>query len=70
VHPLLLRFFDGQIAPFDLGIDDLVEYVSSVLGALIVLAVGSIWRKRRLQRGAATAADAASVRRPAVNRVC
>jgi YjbE family integral membrane protein len=62
VHPLLQRLLDGQIA---LNLDatsavfgvsphfsldgDLVEYLASVLGAIGVLIVGSIWRKRRLQ---------------------
>jgi YjbE family integral membrane protein len=62
VHPLLQRVLDGQIA---LNLDatsavfgvsphfsldgDLVEYLSSVLGAIAVLIVGSIWRKRRMQ---------------------
>ena len=63
VHPLLQRLLDGQIA---LNLDatsavfgvsphfsldgDLVEYLASVLGAIAVLVVGSIWRKRRLQQ--------------------
>jgi YjbE family integral membrane protein len=62
VHPVLQRLLDGQIA---LNLDatsavfgvsphlhldaDLVEYLTSVLGAVAVLAVGSIWRKRRLR---------------------
>jgi YjbE family integral membrane protein len=62
VHPLLQRLLDGQIA---LNLDatsavfgisphfsldgDLVEYLASILGAIAVLVVGSIWRKRRLQ---------------------
>jgi YjbE family integral membrane protein len=62
VHPLLQQLLDGQIA---LNLDatsavfgvsphfsldgDLVEYGSSVLGAIGVLIVGSIWRRRRLQ---------------------
>jgi YjbE family integral membrane protein len=62
VHPLLQRLLDGQIA---LNLDatsavfgvsphfsldgDLVEYLASVLGAIAVLVVGSIWRKRKLQ---------------------
>jgi YjbE family integral membrane protein len=61
VHPFLQRLLDGQIA---LNLDatsaifgvsphfsldaDLVEYISSILGAIGVLVVGSIWRKRRL----------------------
>jgi YjbE family integral membrane protein len=63
VHPLLQRLLDGHIA---LNLDatsavfgvsphfsldgDLVEYIASVLGAIAVLVVGSIWRKRRLQQ--------------------
>lgn len=63
VHPFLQRLLDGQIA---LSLDatsaifgvsphfsldgDLVEYISSVLGAVAVLVVGSIWRKRKLQQ--------------------
>jgi YjbE family integral membrane protein len=63
VHPFLQRLLDGQIA---LSLDatsaifgvsphfsldgDLVEYLSSVLGAVAVLVVGSIWRKRKLQQ--------------------
>src|SRR5260370_635254 len=63
IHPLLQRLLDGHIA-LDLdatsvvfGVSphfrldgDLVEYVASVLGAVAVLAVGSIWRKRRQQQ--------------------
>jgi YjbE family integral membrane protein len=63
VHPFLQRLLDGQIA---LSLDatsaifgvsphfsldgDLVGYISSVLGAIGVLIVGSIWRKRKLQQ--------------------
>jgi YjbE family integral membrane protein len=63
VHPLLQRVLDGRIAlELDatsavfgvsphFGLDgDLVEYIASLLGAVAVLAVGSIWRKRRLQQ--------------------
>jgi YjbE family integral membrane protein len=63
VHPLLQRLLDGQITlNFDatsvvfgvsphLSLDgDLVEYMVSVLGAIAVLVVGSVWRKRRLQQ--------------------
>jgi YjbE family integral membrane protein len=63
VHPLLQRLIDGHIT-LDLeatsvvfGVSphfsldgDLVEYIASVLGAVAVLAAGSIWRKRKLQR--------------------
>jgi YjbE family integral membrane protein len=63
VHPLLQRLLDGQIA---LSLDatsaifgvsphfsldgDLVGYIASVLGAVGVLVVGSVWRKRKLQQ--------------------
>jgi YjbE family integral membrane protein len=63
IHPLLQRLLDGQIV---LNLDatsavfgvsphfsldaDLVEYICSVLGAVAVLVVGSIWRKRRLRQ--------------------
>ena len=63
VQPLLKRLLDGQIA-FSLdatsavfGVSphfsldgDLVEYIASLLGAIVVLSVGSIWRKRKLQQ--------------------
>jgi YjbE family integral membrane protein len=63
VQPLLRQLLDGQIV-FNLdatsavfGVSphfsldgDLVEYIASVLGAVIVLTVGSIWRKRKLQQ--------------------
>ena len=68
VHPFLQRLLDGQIefkldatsAIFGvsphLSLDaDLIGYVASVLGAVVVLVVGSIWRRRKL-RGAAHAA--------------
>jgi YjbE family integral membrane protein len=63
VHPFLQRLLDGQIA---LNLDatsavfgvsphlrldaDIVEYISSVLGAIAVLVVGSLWRRRRLKQ--------------------
>lgn len=63
VQPFLLRLLDGTIA---LNLDatsavfrvsphfsldgDLVGYIASVLGAITVLVVGSILRKRRLQQ--------------------
>jgi YjbE family integral membrane protein len=63
VHPFLQRLLDGQIA---LSLDatsaifgvsphfsldaDLAEYICSILGAIAVLAVGSVWRKRKLQQ--------------------
>jgi YjbE family integral membrane protein len=61
VHPFLQRLLDGQIAlkldatsavassHFSLD-GDIGEYVSSALGAIAVLVVGSIWRRRRLQQ--------------------
>jgi YjbE family integral membrane protein len=63
VQPLLKRLLDGQIA-FSLdatsavfGVSphfsldgDLVEYIASLLGAAVVLIVGSIWRKRKLRQ--------------------
>jgi YjbE family integral membrane protein len=62
VHPFLQRLLDGQIA-FQLNATstmfgvlphikldgDPVEYICAVLGAIAVLAAGSIWRKRRLR---------------------
>jgi len=63
VHPLLQRLLDGQIA---LNLDatsaifgisphfsldgDLVEYIASILGAVVVLIAGSLWRRRRLKQ--------------------
>jgi YjbE family integral membrane protein len=60
VHPFLHRLLDGRIAlQLDatsavfgvsphLSLDgDLVEYIISVLGAIVVLVAGSIWRRRR-----------------------
>jgi YjbE family integral membrane protein len=63
VQPVLKPLLDGQIA-FNLdatsavfgvsphfSVDgDLVEYIASLLGAIVVLIVGSIWRKRKLQQ--------------------
>jgi YjbE family integral membrane protein len=61
VHPFLQRFLDGRIefhldatsaifgvAPHFSVDADLVEYIASILGAIAVLVVGSIWRRRRL----------------------
>jgi len=64
VHPFLQRLLDGQI---ELKLDatsaifgvsphfslnaDLIGYVASVLGAVVVLVVGSIWRRRKLRHG-------------------
>jgi YjbE family integral membrane protein len=61
VHPILQPLLDGKIA---LNLDatsaifgtsphfsvdgDIVEYIASVLGAVVVLVVGSIWRRRKL----------------------
>lgn len=79
IHPFLQRLLDGQIvlnldatsAIFDVSphfsLDgDLVEYLSSVLGAIVVLVAGSIWRKSKQCRdeqlaltGAAEAAQPA-----------
>jgi hypothetical protein len=63
VQPLLRQLLDGQIvfnvdatsAVFGVSphfsLDgDLVEYIASLLGAIIVLTVGSIWRKRKLKQ--------------------
>jgi YjbE family integral membrane protein len=61
VHPFLQRLLDGQIAlkldatsavassHFNLD-GDIGEYVFSALGAIAVLVVGSIWRRRRLRQ--------------------
>jgi YjbE family integral membrane protein len=62
VQPLLKRLLDGQIA---LNLDatsavfgvsphfsldgDLIEYLASIVGAIGVLVLGSIWRKRKLR---------------------
>ena len=63
VQPVLHRILDGTIAlhidaqSAVLGISphlklegELDEYIASVLGAVVVLLVGSIWRKRRMRR--------------------
>jgi len=63
VHPFMQQLLDGQIA---LNLDatstifgvsphfsldgDLVEYISSILGAIGVLVTASIWRKRKQQQ--------------------
>jgi YjbE family integral membrane protein len=62
VHPFLQQLVDGQIAvqfnaisgifgvsPHVMLDGDIAEYICSVLGAIAVLAAGSIWRKRRLR---------------------
>ncbi len=73
VHPLLQRLLDGQIAlRFDatstifgvlphITLDgDPAEYICSMLGAIAVLAAGSIWRKRRLRHHKHPTSPAAS----------
>jgi YjbE family integral membrane protein len=66
VRPILQRLLDGRIA---LNLDatsaifgasphfsldgDIVEYIASVLGAIVVLVAGSIWRRRKLHRAEA-----------------
>jgi YjbE family integral membrane protein len=62
VQPLLQRLLDGQVVlnfhvtstifgvSQHFSVDmDLVEYICSILGAIAVLVVGSIWRKRKLR---------------------
>jgi YjbE family integral membrane protein len=64
IHPYLQQLLGGQIAlSFDatsalFGVSphfnpdgDAVEYIASVLGAILVLVMGSIWRRRRLRHG-------------------
>lgn len=62
LHPFLQRLLDGHVVlnfeatsaifgvspSFSLDAD-IIEYVASILGAIVVLVAGSIWRKRRLQ---------------------
>jgi YjbE family integral membrane protein len=68
-HPFLQRVLDGQIAfNFDatssifnwsphIRLDgDVDEYICSILGAITVLVVGSIWRRRKLRAMATPAA--------------
>jgi YjbE family integral membrane protein len=63
VHPLLHRLLDGRIAlnldatsaifgvaPHFVVAADLDEYLVSLLGAVAVLVVGSIWRRRKRQQ--------------------
>jgi YjbE family integral membrane protein len=73
VHPILQRLLDGKIA---LSLDatsavfsisprfsldgDLVETICAVLGAMAVLIVGSIWRRRQFQHAERPALSAAS----------
>ena len=62
-HPLLQRFLDGRIeldfdatssllqwSPHFTLDGDVLEYLCSLLGALAVLVLGSIWRGRKLRR--------------------
>jgi len=62
-HPLLRRFLDGRIeldfdatssllqwSPHFTLDGDVLEYLCSLLGALAVLVLGSIWRGRKLRR--------------------
>jgi YjbE family integral membrane protein len=62
IHPMLQRFFDGAtgtrldawlamfgIAPRFAGGGQGAELVCAVLGAIVVLIVGTLWRRRRLQ---------------------
>jgi YjbE family integral membrane protein len=81
VHPILHRLLDGQIAlhldatsavfgvspHFSLD-GDLVETVCSVLGAIMVLMAGSIWRRRKLQHGEHPVLAAAGETVPPINR--
>ncbi len=62
LHPFVQRLLDGHVVlnfeatsaifgvspSFSLDAD-LIEYVASILGAIVVLVAGSIWRKRKLQ---------------------
>jgi YjbE family integral membrane protein len=61
IHPILQPLLDGKItldldatsaifgASPHFSLDgDIVEYIASVLGAIVVLVVGSIWRRRKL----------------------
>jgi YjbE family integral membrane protein len=61
VQPLLHRLLDGQVVlnidatsalfgAFHISLDaELVETLASVLGAIVVLIAGSMWRRRRLR---------------------
>ena len=72
VQPLLHRLLDGQVvlnvdatstlfAPLHLSLDAaLMETLASMLGAIIVLIAGSIWRRRRLQEAKQDVALAAA----------
>jgi YjbE family integral membrane protein len=52
VHPVLQPLLDGRIAPIATALgasaEDMVEYICSITGAIAVLAVGSVWRRRKL----------------------
>jgi YjbE family integral membrane protein len=77
VQPVLHRFLDGKVA---FGIDatsvmfgasphfsldaDLVETICAVLGAIGVLVVGSIWRRRKFQHAAYAMSPAGEAIRP------
>jgi hypothetical protein len=58
VQPWLHRLLDGTSALhldaksiiLNMSPDELVGYLASVLGAITVLVVGSIWRQRRLKQ--------------------
>ena len=60
VYPFLQRLLHGQIALkldatsaiFGVSPHDLIGYIASVLGALAVLVIGSIWRRRKLRDSA------------------
>ena len=79
VHPLLMRLLEGQIslnldatsaifgvAPHFSLDGDMAEYACSILGAITVLTVGSIWRKRKLRELEQLALpDAVEVAQPA-----
>ena len=64
IHPFLQRLLDGPIAlKFEataaifgisphVNLEDLIGYAASVLGAVAVLVVGSIWRRRKLRSAA------------------
>jgi YjbE family integral membrane protein len=63
VQPFLKQLFDGQmvlnldatstifgVSPHVSLNGDLIDIIASVLGAIVVLAAGSIWRSRKLRR--------------------
>jgi YjbE family integral membrane protein len=79
-HPFLQQLLDGQIA-FNLDATssifnwsphirldgDIDEYLCSILGAITVLVVGSIWRRRKLRQLEKPALSTASEVAPPVN---